>query len=223
VPTLVNVLISLLVTGALIFSFVFLADALHDRFGGQFDGWGWYAALAAEIVILLVVGLLLLIPALIVWKLLTVVFCGYFFARLALEVEKMLGVEPGEIRPVSTAAEAAGLLLSLVVLVVVSTLLFALVFIPVVGGVLAFIVGTLFTGWIMGLDYLGYPLALRGIPRWRQIPLGFRESARVVGLGLFVSVCELIPILGALPLTTAVIGAVLLNRKGRFQNAEFRT
>jgi hypothetical protein len=67
----------------------------------------------------------------------------------------------------------------------------------------------------MGLDYLGYPLSLRGVPRWRQFPVGFRESARISGLGLFVSFCELVPILGALPLTTAVIGAVLLNRKRR--------
>src|SRR5688500_19693365 len=56
-------------------------------------------------------------------------FCGYFFSRLAEEVERLLGVEAGELRPVGAAAEAAGLLLSLTVLIVGSTLILALAFI----------------------------------------------------------------------------------------------
>jgi hypothetical protein len=35
----------------------------------------------------------------------------------------------------------------------------------------------------------------------------------VLGLGAFVSLCEMVPILGAVPLTAAVVGAVLLHRK----------
>lgn len=213
VPTLVNVLISLVVSGLLIGGIVWTADALHDALAGQATGWGWYVAVAAEIAIVLVVSLVLIVLALVVWKILTVIFCGYFFSRLAGEVEQLLGVQPGELRPVSTAAEALGLLLSLLVLLVGSTLILALAFIPIVGGVLAFIVGTIFTCWIMGLDYLGYPLSLRGVPRWRQYPVGLAQFSRTCGLGLFVSICELVPVFGALPLTTAVIGAVLLNRK----------
>jgi CysZ protein len=213
VPTLVNVLISLVVCGLLIGGIVGIADFLHGWMAGQTTGWGWYFALAAEIAIVLVLSLVLIVLALIAWKILTVIFCGYFFSRLAEEVERLLGVGSGELRPVGAAAEAAGLLLSLTMLIVGSTLILALAFIPVVGGVLAFIVGTIFTCWIMGLDYLGFPLSLRGIPRWRQYPVGLAQFSRTCGLGLFVSVCEFIPIFGALPLTTAVIGSVLMHRK----------
>ena len=91
---------------------------------------------------------------------------------------------------------------------------------PVVGPLISLFGGIAFTSWIMGLDYLGFPLALRGYPRWRQYPFGVANSARVVGLGLFVSICELIPILGAIPLTSAVIGAVLLHRKCKTQEPQ---
>jgi uncharacterized protein involved in cysteine biosynthesis len=144
------------------------------------------------------------------------------FSRLALEVERLIGLGERELKPVSLLGEAAGLIFSLLVLIVGSTVLIALIFIPVIGGILSFVVGMLFTCWIMGLDYLGYPLALRGLPRWRQYPFGWQNSSRAIGLGLFVSTCELIPILGAIPLTSAVVGAVLLQRKCRIQNSECR-
>lgn len=218
-PTLLNLLISLLVAVAVIGGGYWLMTTLHDSFGGQFTGWGWYAALAGEVLLFLIVAPLVLIMAIVLWKILTVIFCGYFFSRLALEVERLIGIEERELRPVSFLAEAAGLLFSLVVLIVGSTVLIALVFIPVIGGILSFIVGTIFTCWIMGLDYLGYPLALRGLPRWSQYPFGWQNSSRAIGLGLFVSICEFIPILGAIPLTSAVVGAVLLQRKCRMQSA----
>ena len=212
-PTLLNLLISLLVAAAVIGGGYWLIAALHDSFAGQFTGWGWYAALAGEVLLFLVVAPLVLIMAIVLWKILTTIFCGFLFSHLALEVERLIGIDERELKPVSFLADAAGLLFSLLVLIIGSTVLIVLVFIPVVGGILSFIVGTLFTCWIMGLDYLGYPLSLRGLPRWSQYPFGLRNSARAIGLGLFVSTCELIPILGAIPLTSAVVGAVLLQRK----------
>lgn len=219
-PTLLNLLISLLVAVAVIGGGYWLVTTLHDSFASQFSGWGWYAALAGEVLLVLAIAPLVLILAIVLWKILTTIFCGYFFSRLALEVERLIGMDEQELAPVSFAAEAGGLVFSLLVLVAGSTVLIALVFIPVVGGFLSFIFGTLFTCWIMGLDYLGYPLALRGLPRWRQYPFGVANRARVVGLGLFVSTCELIPILGAIPLTSAVIGAVLLHRKCKTQEPQ---
>lgn len=212
-PTLLNLLISLLVAAAVIGGGWWLISMLHDAFAGQFTGWGWYAALTGEVLLVLAIAPLVLIMAIVLWKILTTIFCGYFFSKLALEVERLVGIDPSEVRPVSFAAEAVGLLFSLAVLLIGSTVLIALVFIPVVGGILSFVVGTLFTCWIMGLDYLGYPLALRGLPRWAQYPFGWRNSSRAIGLGLFVSFCELLPIIGAIPLTSAVVGAVLLHRK----------
>jgi uncharacterized protein involved in cysteine biosynthesis len=221
-PTLLNMLISLLVAAAVIGGGYWLVTALHESFAARFTGWGWYAALTGEVLLVLAITPLVLIMAIVLWKIMTMVFCGYLFSRLALEVERIIGIDERELQPVSFLAEAAGLVFSLLVLIIGSTVLIALVFIPVVGGILSFIVGTLFTCWIMGLDYLGYPLALRGLPRWRQYPFGFANSSRAIGLGLFVSTCELIPILGAIPLTSAVVGAVLLQRKCRTQNAELR-
>ena len=212
-PTLLNLLISLLVAAAVIGGGYWLMTTLHENFAGQFTGWGWYAALAGEVLLILAIAPLLLILAIILWKILTTILCGWFFSRLALEVERLIGLGDRELTPVSFAAEAAGLVFSLLVLIVGSTVLIGLVFIPIVGGFLSFIVGTLFTCWIMGLDYLGYPLALRGLARWQQYPFGLQNSARTIGLGLFVSICELLPIVGAIPLTSAVVGAVLLNRK----------
>jgi uncharacterized protein involved in cysteine biosynthesis len=214
-PTLLNLLISLLVAVAVIGGGYWLVTVLHDSFAGQFTGWGWYAALTGEVLLVLAIAPLVLIIAIVLWKIMTMIFCGYLFSRLAIEVERLIGLDERDLRPVSFTAEALGLIFSLLVLIFGSTVLIALVFIPVVGGFLSFVFGTLFTCWIMGLDYLGYPLALRGLPRWRQYPFGLANSSRAIGLGLFVSTCELIPILGAIPLTSAVIGAVLLQRKCR--------
>lgn len=213
VPTLLCALISLVITVAVVTGAIWLTTALHDSFAGQFTGWGWYAALVGEILLILAIAPILLLLTIVLWKILTTLLCGFFFSRLALEVERLLGIDPRELNPVSTMGEAAGLIYSLAVLVLGSVALIALIFIPVIGGGLSFVFGTLFTCWIMGLDYFGYPLALRGVPRWRQYPFGWKNKSRTVGLGLFVSTCELVPILGAMPLTAAVIGAVLLHRK----------
>jgi uncharacterized protein involved in cysteine biosynthesis len=212
-PTLLNLLISILVATAVIVGGYWLIAKLHESLAGQIEGWGWYAAVAGEVLLVLAIAPILLLLAIVLWKILTTVLCGYFFCRLALEVERLVGIDPREITPVSFAAEAFGLLFSLVVLTVGSTVLVGLIFIPVVGGVFSFVVGTLFMCWIMGLDYLGYPLALRGLPRWRQYPFGWQNGVRTIGLGLFVSICEFVPILGAVPLTCAAIGAVLLHRR----------
>jgi CysZ protein len=213
VPTLLAVLVSAIVFGLLLAASAGGWAGLHWLFAGGRSGWDWYAATAGAVVLALLFALVLALAALVLWKLLTTIICGYWFGRLAERAEQILGVVPGEIAPVSVGAEALGLVLSLSVLVAGSVALLLVGFVPVVGPLISLFGGIAFTSWMMGLDYLGFPLALRGYPRWRQYPLAWPFLGHVLGLGTFVSICELVPIVGALPLTMAVLGAVLLARK----------
>src|SRR5687767_3616134 len=67
-PTLLNLLISLLVAVAVIGGGYWLTVTLHENFAGQFTGWGWYAALAGEVLLILSVAPLVLIGTIILWK-----------------------------------------------------------------------------------------------------------------------------------------------------------
>ena len=67
--------------------------------------------------------------------------------------------------------------------------------------------------YILGAEFLGYPLELRG-QRWRDRQAFAKQwVGATVGLGIVVTGLMLIPIVGAVFQTTAVVGAVLLHRK----------
>lgn len=172
----------------------------------------WYAPIFEWIgffaILLLAFGV-----GLICYMLLQSVFCAWAFSRLAYRVELFLGAEPSELTEISYTGQIIDALRAAVKLVLINVGLLLLNFFPVVGTVAAFTIGYYMNALILGAEFLGYPMELRGA-RWanrQKFAKAWLPST--LGLGTIVAGLMLIPIVGAMFQATAVVGAVLLHRR----------
>ncbi len=85
--------------------------------------------------------------------------------------------------------------------------------VPIVGSIVAICGGMYFQWFILGLDYLDFPMSLRGIRREQKRAFAKHHRWHTLGLGAAVFLLILIPAIGAIFLTTAAAGAVLLHRR----------
>ncbi len=207
IPILINIVIS----GLALLLFIGLAAGtitlVHSWFG---EGWGW---LILEILFGLVLLAMALFATFLTWLLLQAIFCGYFYDLLTREVEGQLGMRPEDIKDVALFQQVADTIIDLLVLLAGNIGLLLLNFLPLVGSVLAIVGGIYFNCKTFGAEYLSYPLAVRGLDRRqrRQFLRKFRSQS--FGLGLIVLCVSLVPLVGPVILTTAVVGAVLLHRR----------
>lgn len=150
---------------------------------------------------------------LICYMLLHSVFCAWAFSKLAYHVECFLGAKPEDLSEISYIGQIIDALRGAVKLILVDIGVLLLNIVPFVGTVAAFVIGSYMHAWVMGAEFLGYPQELRGI-RWKdRQPFAKKWRPSTLGLGTIVAGLMLIPIVGAMFQTTAVVGAVLLNRR----------
>lgn len=150
---------------------------------------------------------------LICYLLLQSVFCVWAFSRLAFRVELFLGAKPDELCEISYAGQIIDALRAVAKLLIINAGLLCLNIIPLFGTAAAMAIGYYMHAVILGAEFLGYPQELRGI-RWTDRQKFARQwRPSTLGLGTIVAGLMLIPIVGALFQTTAVVGAVLLNRR----------
>lgn len=209
VPVLLNLIITALV-------FFGLIMAVFSSFS-YIDGWfpeGWFYAILKVLTglgfVLLAIG-----GALVSWLILQVALCGYFYGLLARQVELQLGTPPEELREASLFAEVKDVTIDIAVLIVINLGLLLLNLIPAVGSVLALVGGFYFNSFVLGREFFDYPLALRGWRRPEKLAFARERRANTCGLGLAVMGLYLVPFVGAVFLTTAVAGSVLLHRRIR--------
>jgi uncharacterized protein involved in cysteine biosynthesis len=204
IPTLLNLLITTLLLAVLVILAVLFFSRLHPWFD---DGWGWR-------VVEVFAGLLLLVAVLgltlVGWLVLQGILCGYFYSKLAREVELQLGMPPEEIKEVPFSYQVADTLRDVGFLAAANAACIAVQIVPAVGSVLGVCGGYYFNCFTFGLDYLDHPMALRGMRRWEKRAFAKRHRAHTLGLGTAVLA---ITLLNAVLLTTAVAGAVLLHRR----------
>lgn len=150
---------------------------------------------------------------LICYILLQSVFCAWAFSKLAYRVELFLGANSDELSEISYSGQIIDALRSVGKLVLVDIGILFLNVVPFIGTVAAFVIGAYMHAWVLGAEFLGYPQELRGI-RWKDRQL-FAKTwlPSTLGLGTIVAGLMLVPIVGAMFQTTAVVGAVLLNRR----------
>jgi uncharacterized protein involved in cysteine biosynthesis len=147
------------------------------------------------------------------WMAMQAVLCSFFYDKLARQVELLLGVQPGELKDVPLVAEAVDSLKDLALLFFVNIACILVQSAPVVGTALGLCGSYYFTCSMLGLEYLSYPLALRGLRQSERHRFARRFRWATLGLGTAVMILMLIPIINAVFLTTAVTGAVLLHRQ----------
>lgn len=172
----------------------------------------WWAGMVKWIGLACIV-LLTLALAFIMYIMLMGVVCAWFFGRLAYHVELALGADKSELSEIPIAAQVIDSLRAVFKLLVVNTAVMVLHLIPVVGSMAAVAIGLYLDAFILGTEFLGYPMELRGT-RWidRQA-FAKKHLGATLGLGIVVTGLMLVPIVGAVFQTTAVVGAVLLHRE----------
>ena len=144
---------------------------------------------------------------------LQVVLCGLFYEKLARQVELQLGVLPGELKNVPLMPQAIDTLKDLCQLAFFYVACIMVQFVPVVGSILGMCGSYYYTCSTLGLEFLSYPLFLRGQLRTERRRFARRNRWATLGLGTAVMILMLVPIVNAVFLTTAVTGAVLLHRQ----------
>lgn len=163
----------------------------------------------------LVVGLALLIGALVLgvfgFTALTLLIGDPIYERIWRGVEESLGeftrtYEPGFRRAVADS-------LRLVVRAALTSAVVALLgLIPLVGTVLAAVVGIFLSGRIIALELTTRPLEARGLTMAQRRELLRSRSPRTFGFGVAVHLCFLIPGGAVLVMPAAVVGATYLAR-----------
>jgi uncharacterized protein involved in cysteine biosynthesis len=217
VPVLLNLLISVGLVVGLWYGIGALQDRLDAYFAGLF-GSGVFGrilhgvSMFAAVVAAWGVALLLTVAA---WYLLQGVLCDYFYRKLAVRVEVQLGSRREELTDVPFLADLLDTCLALAALVFFNVCFLFLNCLPVVGSFLALACSVYFSCWVFGIDFLSLPLSLRGLRRWERLTFAREHRGQTLGLGVVVFGCNLLPVVNAVLLTSAVVGAVLLHREVR--------
>ena len=207
VPVVLNLLISGAALLLLLVAGSWFVVYLHPLFPA---GWGWFAleVLSACGVLLLAVGLTLVAGAF-----LQGVLGGYYLTKLAREVELNLGLSPDQMVEVSWRYQFIDACRDVCALLVINIGFLLLHVVPGIGSVVG-VVGSLYFDWLLlGADCFDYPLALRGQRRTEKKEFVRRNRYDTLGLGAAVFLANFIPIVGAVLLAAAVVGAVLLHRR----------
>ncbi|HWI30306.1 MAG TPA: EI24 domain-containing protein [Microbacterium sp.] len=84
--------------------------------------------------------------------------------------------------------------------------------VPLVGGVLGFVFGVLFTGWLLADELASRALTARGLDADARRELLRANRARVLGFGVATQLCFMIPFGAILTMPGAVAGSTTLAR-----------
>ena len=142
---------------------------------------------------------------------LTLTIGDWFYERIWLAVEQHLGGftrthEPGFWQGVADS-------LRLAVPAILSGLLVSTIgLVPVVGGIVGTVLGVVFAGRILARELTSRPLDARGISHEQRRELFRHSRARVLGFGVAVQLCFLIPGGAVIVMAPAVAGATQLTR-----------
>ncbi len=212
VPILLNIAIMV----AAFFAMIAMASgsvALLYWLLGDWQGNWWYAALALQILAAIVTVIICVATAVLTWRLLSGVLCGYFYGRLAMRVETEFGMPRSQMREISLKYELRDTAKGLFWLVISLILALLVSLFPFLGPPLGFIYSTYFQILSCGRDTLAYPLQLRAMARADRLAYSRQHMAHTLGLGSIVLIMQFVPILGAVLMVTAAAGAVVLHRR----------
>ncbi len=218
---LLPVLLNLLITAGILVGLWYGLGTLQDRLDAYFSdlfGAGvlgrilhWVSMLGA-VVAAWCIALGLAVAA---WFLLQGILCDFFYRKLAVRVELQLGARREELTDVPILADLLDTCLALTALIFFNVCFLFLNCLPLVGSFLAVACSLYFSCWVFGIDFLSFPLSLRGLRRGQRRAFAHAHRGQTLGLGAVVFLCNLLPVVNAVLLTSAVVGAVLLHREVR--------
>lgn len=175
------------------------------------DGWEefWRNAFRALVAVVVFAGAAVL--GFVTFTALTLIVGDPFYERIWTAVEHHVGGDVPAEGPSFWSGVRGGLVLLL------QGLLSAIVvatagFIPVVGGVLAAVLGAVLTGRILARELSARTLDSRGLTFADRRVLYRRHRWRLLGFGIATQLCFLIPLGAVVTMPAAVAGATLLAR-----------
>ncbi|HEX6955403.1 MAG TPA: EI24 domain-containing protein [Agromyces sp.] len=175
------------------------------------DGWQefWRSAFRALVAVVVFAGAAVL--GFVTFTALTLVVGDPFYERIWKAVEAHVGGDVPAEGPSFWSGVRGGLvllaqgLLSAAVVAVVG-------FVPVIGGVLAAVLGAVLTGRILARELSARTLDSRGLTFADRRALYRRHRWRLLGFGIATQLCFLIPLGAVVTMPAAVAGATLLAR-----------
>ncbi len=206
-PVLVNFFITGLMLVFLVLAVIFAFTKFHPWFVE--NGYAIYWEILAVCgLIVVTLGLVLAI-----WKLLEGILCGHFYGKLAQEVELQIGTPPEDLREIPFRYQVVDSVRDFAALVVINLGFLTMNCIPVAGSIVGLCGALYFDSRILGCGFLEFPTGLRGMRRKEIREFCRRHQSHTLGLGAAVLLFSLIPLVGAVLLTTAATGAVLLHHR----------
>jgi len=206
-PILINAIITSIVLICVVLLFIWI---IRDRPFDYGNTWAW---LLLEILLDVLTLVVLLGMVFAAWLTLGALLSDYFLDKLVRQVELRLGLSPDEMQDVPLLRSAIDTLKSLALLIFINVALLTLHVVPVIGSAVGLAGALYWDSLIFGYELFAYPLALRG--KRREDIKAFTNTHRpyTLGLGASVLALGLVPLIGAVTLTTAATGATLLHRR----------
>ena len=206
-PFALNLLLTGLMLLVLIGAGAYYATVIHPKFDPGFFG------RLLEILTIVFLFVLACSVTFAFWLVMQIVVCGYFYGKLAVQVERLLGMKAEEIVEIPFPQLVADAAVESLSLILINLLCLLVQFVPVVGAIAGISGSYYFTCLALGREYWDYPLSLRGLRRHEKQRFARQYHLHTLGLGTAVLILFMIPLANAVLLTSAVTGAVLLHRK----------
>lgn len=205
--------LGLLVGG--IIAMVIYVDDVVDLITPYMDSWPAILRDGFRLIAEIGLGMLWVILSFLSFVAVTLVIGQPFYEAISKRVEDHLGGVPGEIN-VSFFKSVPRTLFDSARLAVrasfVAVLLFVVQLVPVVGNVVAIILGAFFMGWVLALELTSVPFERRGLRYGRRKRELRRHRRLTLGFGAATFLCFLIPLGAVIFMPAAVAGATLLSR-----------
>lgn len=208
----VPAVIALVALVGLLVTVVLVADDLIDWATPFADDWSdlWQGVLRVGLYVAVVIGTLFL--SVVTFTGLTLAIGDPFYERIWRETELMLGgdVPAKGVGWLRGALDGAGLIL---LGVATTVLVFSIGLIPVVGPIIGPLVGVTIAGRLLAGELVSRALEARGMDRAAQKALLADRRSTMLGFGVVVQVCFLVPFGAVLMMPAAVVGATMLARE----------
>jgi CysZ protein len=187
------------------------------------DGWSSGARTGVRLLLEIAIAIGAVWLAVLTYTALTLVIGDPFYERISEKIEERLGGAANLLdlpwyRTLPRSLADSLRMIGLGIVLAVPTLLIGLI--PVIGQVVAPVIGALIGGWLLSVDLTGIPFNRRGIfLRERRQILG-QHRALALGFGVPVAVLALIPFANIVVIPAAIAGGTLLTRRVHGQPIE---
>ena len=139
--------------------------------------------------------------------------CSTFYSLMVEQLEKRLGLEPGEGISPPFLTQLSDNVRLLTFLILGQILILSLHLIPILGNLLAIILGFTFQAFCIGMECFDFTLSLRGMGFRQKLDYCKSNLGWTLGTGGISSLFMMVPILNTCFLTLSILGATLLHRR----------